>query len=62
MKKKSAAYRAGQEYERTGSLPSGFKFKPNKLKPKQFAQQLKDFSEGRESVSGKPVSTVFWDS
>lgn len=55
MKKRSAAFRAGQEYERTGSVPVAYKFTPNKLSPKKLAQELKDFREGRESVRGGPV-------
>lgn len=54
MKKKSAAYVAGQEYERTGTVTC-YKFTPRKLAPKQLAQELKDFREGRESVRGGPV-------
>jgi hypothetical protein len=54
MKKKSPAYLAGQQYERTGMV-TNYKFAPRKLAPKQLAQELKDFREGRESVRGGPV-------
>jgi hypothetical protein len=55
MKKKSAAFRAGQQYERTGTVVPGYSFTPRKLSRKQLAQELKDFREGRESVRGGPV-------
>lgn len=49
-KGRSAAFHAGQVFERTGSVPPGFKFTPKKLNPERFTKELKEFNEGREST------------